>query len=73
LDEGEGLLREVLGEAEAAIDEGLSALYLAVCDKRQGRLQEGTRLARHAKLVLQERWVLQRIAEDFPEVCHRWP
>jgi tetratricopeptide (TPR) repeat protein len=64
-EEAEALLKEVYDQSEAEIDQGVSALYLALIAKQRGDTRTACRLAKRAKQNFPEKWLLQRVEAEF--------
>jgi tetratricopeptide (TPR) repeat protein len=67
-DESEKILRHVLASSEADIDQGICSFYLALLAKRRGEHEAAERLARRARALYSEQWMLARLEVEFPNL-----
>ncbi len=65
-DEAKALLQEVYEKSEADMDQGISALYLALIAKERRDAKTAERLANNAKQLFPAPWLLERVHRDFP-------
>lgn len=65
-EEAEAELKAVAAQSESDTDQGICAFYLGLVAKKRHDIREAARLARRARMLHPQPWLLARIKAEFP-------